>query len=147
MNTGGPQIEKKEVWQPMAEAINVCLQAYPAQSLLALVNKRYGRLRHKFHAAVYVALENNGVDVSMTFSMHLKPDKHFTYQSLDAPGRLGRVETRGAEAPAAADNFMFKTSKLLYGTMSDVTGTQEVGGERLEACMTKHRPLQRGAYF
>ena len=40
MNTSGSQIEKKEVWQPMAEAINVCLQAYPAQSLLVLVGKR-----------------------------------------------------------------------------------------------------------
>ena len=50
--------------------------------------------------------------------MHLKAEKH-AFQSLDAPGRLCRVETRGTEANAAAANFLFKTPKLLYGSISD----------------------------
>ena len=31
LNTGGSQVEKREVWWPMAEAINLCLQAYGGQ--------------------------------------------------------------------------------------------------------------------
>ena len=71
-------------------------------------------------------MENRGIDVSMTFSMHLAlAAGPFSFQSLDAPGRLGRVDTRGAEAKSTSANYLFKTSSILYGTIADVKGTQE----------------------